>query len=73
MESGVRDYGLFMENLTKQEIQSILSIEDVDLRNKMFIMKMKKYAMYSLGQLEAKDRKIVYELLTASSMPGISK
>lgn len=52
-----------MTFLTRQEIQSALDVEDAELRNKMFIMKMKKYSMYSLGQFEAKDRKIVYELL----------
>ena len=51
-------------SLTKQEIQSILDIEDIELRNKMFIMKVKKYSMYGLGQFGHEHRGNVHNLLT---------
>lgn len=49
--------------MTKEEIKSMLDIEDTELRDKMFMMKVKKYSMYGLGQFDIQHIKFVHELL----------
>lgn len=53
-----------MTLLTRQEIQSILDVEDAELRDKLFLMKVKKYAMYGLGRFGPEHRKDIHDLLT---------